>query len=182
MHPVGRLCKLPRMTVLTSASYVKVTPRPDRPKNPQTSSTPAAGNPFSAEPVLDFRSTLAGRLGSARFSLDFHFSIKRRLDEADVLSLWQTCYFGFSMRENLNSHRLPLRCYRFTCINVLEITSRGEWICNTLPLEFSEKDKTLRSVRFSGQINENVRCRKKNFGNTLPTALLAILSLTEGNI
>lgn len=36
MHPVGRLCKLPRMTVLTSASYVKVMPRPGRPKNPQT--------------------------------------------------------------------------------------------------------------------------------------------------
>lgn len=49
MHPVGRLCKLPRMTVLTSASYVKVMPRPGRPKNPQTfpplpSKTPSPRN------------------------------------------------------------------------------------------------------------------------------------------
>jgi len=32
MHPAGRICKLPPMTVLTSASHAKVTPRTARPE------------------------------------------------------------------------------------------------------------------------------------------------------
>lgn len=52
MHPAGRICKLSPMTILTSASHVKVTPRiAILKKSLDAAAAAAAGSHHTAHPV-----------------------------------------------------------------------------------------------------------------------------------
>lgn len=129
MHPVGRLCKLPRMTVLTSASYVKVMPRPGRPKNPQTfpplpSKTPSPRNdldfisiyltwtsvfPFNAQQLINgifIYTNVVSLRSTYRSCIIFFFFCKTRESLNSLLTLNYTCTKKLFLNNFLTSENL----------------------------------------------------------------------------